>query len=152
GRRSPATGGALVNLGTLQRQIEALTADVDAFLGEGEGDYSVYREDPSGFARDVLGVTWTPKQEEIALSLLAPPYRTLVKASHNVGKTHLAAGVALWWHCTRRPSIVLSTAPKLDQVKKLLWKEIRTQGRGHVRFAGPAMPYVERAPDDFMLG
>lgn len=114
--------------------------------------YPEYRDRPGDFARDVLGVTWTPVQEEIANSLLRPPYRTLVKAAHNVGKTMCSAGIALWWHLTRQPSIVISTAPKLDQVKDLLWKEVRRQSRGLVQFAGPRVPRIERGPDDFMLG
>src|SRR5262245_39882541 len=114
--------------------------------------YPQYADDPCGFSRDVLRVRWTATQEAIARAMLEPPFRVLVLAGHNVGKTHLSAGISLWWHLTRRPSIVLTTAPKLDQVKKLLWKEIRTQGRGLVPFAGPSAPYVERAADDFMLG
>lgn len=114
--------------------------------------YARYRDDPAGFARDVLRVTWTPTQREIAESLLRPPYRTLVKASHNVGKTMVSAGVALWWHLTRSPSIVISTAPKLEQVRDLLWKEVRRQCRGLVSFAGPRIPRVDRGPDDFMVG
>jgi len=46
----------------------------------------------------VLGVRWWHKQEEIALSLLRPPYRTLVKACHKVGKTHLGGGLVNWWY------------------------------------------------------
>ncbi len=115
-------------------------------------EYGEYRYEPCLFAKKVLGVTWTPKQEEIARSLLVPPYRTLVKSAHTVGKTHLAAGLALWWFLTRRPAIVLSTAPKLEQVRDLLWKEIRRQAGRLVTFSGPRIPRVDRAADDFMLG
>lgn len=114
--------------------------------------YALYRDDPCGFAKDVLGVEWTPVQQEIAKSLLVPPCRTLVKASHNVGKTHLAAGIAAWWFLTRQPAIVITTAPKLEQVRDLLWKEIRRQAGKHLKFAGPRICRVDRAADDFMAG
>lgn len=53
--------------------------------------------------------------------------KTLVMASHSVGKTHGAAGLVLWhYHCFN-PSITLTTAPTDAQVVDLLWKEIREQ-------------------------
>lgn len=45
--------------------------------------------------------------------------------SFGVGKTFLAARLAVWFLCTHKPSIVVSTAPTLRQVKDLLWSEIR---------------------------
>lgn len=116
--------------------------------------YLRYRDDPVGFARDVLRVRYiTPVQEAIAKAILEPPYRVLVPAAHGVGKTFTAAWLALWWHLTRVPSIVLTTAPKFEQVQNLLWKEIRRLARPlRLRFDGPKTPCRTRAADDFMLG
>ena len=47
--------------------------------------------------------------------------RTMVQAGHNVGKTHIAARVGLWFLYAFPPSIVITTAPKQTQVRDLLW-------------------------------
>ena len=84
------------------------------------GAYAKYRADPAGYAREVLGVHWWAKQQQIAELLLTPPYRVLVKASHNVGKTHLAGGLVNWWYDVHDPGLTLTTAPTDTQVRDLL--------------------------------
>lgn len=51
--------------------------------------------------------------------------KVAVATCHGLGKTFVAAGAAQSWLHTRTPSYVVTTAPSSDQVKKLLWKEIR---------------------------
>lgn len=97
-----------------------------------------YRADPVAYASERLGVQWWSKQQEIARALLEHP-RVLVKASHSVGKSHLAGGLALWWYETRTPSICLTTAPTDTQVKDILWREIRSQ-------APQGLPLLPKAP------
>jgi hypothetical protein len=113
---------------------------------------SQYAGDPCAYAREVLGVTWWAKQEEIARLLCTPPYKVLVKASHAVGKTFLAAGLVNWWYDAYDPSIALTTAPTVRQVRDLLWKEIRLQRGRRAGFTGPKMPRLESAPDHFAHG
>jgi hypothetical protein len=86
--------------------------------------------------------------------LLIPPYRVIVKAAHQVGKTHLAAGLISWWYDTFDPSIVLTTATTDQQVKDVLWKEVRVQRRMAKLggFRGPKMPRLESSPDHFAFG
>ena len=95
-----------------------------------------YRDDPVGFDMDILGDSVTvedvlagrayyatapwEKQAEI-LTSVRDHQRTVVPASHNVGKTHISARVGLWFLYARYPSIVITTAPKLAQVRDLLW-------------------------------
>lgn len=43
---------------------------------------------------------------------------------HNTGKTRSAGVVALWHLCFFPHSIMLFTAPQIDQLRKLVWKEI----------------------------
>lgn len=43
---------------------------------------------------------------------------------HNTGKTRSAGVVALWHLCFFPFSIMLFTAPQIDQLRKLVWKEI----------------------------
>jgi len=107
------------------------------------GAYARYRTDPAGYAREVLGVHWWAKQQQIAELLLTPPYRVLVKASHNIGKTHLAGGLVNWWYDVHDPGLTLTTAPTDTQVRDLLWKEVRSQRAGRPGFRGPQMPRLE---------
>lgn len=111
-----------------------------------------YRTDPYGYAREVLGVTWWQKQQEIAEALITPPYRVLVKACHKVGKTHLGGGLVNWWYDSFDPGIVLTTAPTDRQVRDLLWKEVRVQRKGRPGFSGPKTPRLESAPNHFAHG
>jgi hypothetical protein len=108
--------------------------------------------DPVEYARTVLKVQWWAKQVEIARALTQPPYRVLVKASHSVGKSHVAAGLVNWWYDRHDPGIVLTTAPTARQVRDVLWKEIRIQRRGRGGFPGPKIPRLESSPNHFAHG
>lgn len=114
--------------------------------------YQKYQTDPEGYARDVLGVVWTEKQQQIARSLITPPYRTLVKACHNIGKTFLGGSLVNWYFDSFAPSITLTTAPTARQVRALLWKEVRLQRKGRSGFAGPKAPRLEWSEHYFAHG
>ena len=92
------------------------------------GTFAAYRDDPAGFARDVLGSRWWDAQAEIA-DALTKHRRVAVKAANGVGKTYLAADLCLWFLYTHTPSVVLTTAPTWRQVESLLWEEIRRRMR-----------------------
>lgn len=144
-----------MNLAAVARDVRLLKKELHAFALAGRGaPFPEYRGRPVDFAREVLKVEWTPKQVEIALAAESPPCRVLCKSANNVGKTMFCAGYAVYWFLTRSPAIVITTAPKLEQVKLLLWKEIRSQSRhlNAVPFAGPESTYAPRGPGDFMLG
>lgn len=101
----------------------------------------------------MFGVYLTPSQAKVAELLLVPPYRVLVPSANEQGKTFLGAVISIWWHLTRKPSIILTTAPTREQVRDLLWKEIRRLSSGlPMKFAGPTSLRVERSADDFMKG
>lgn len=111
-----------------------------------------YKDDPIGYARDILGVDWWHKQQEIAHLLRLPPYRVLVKACHKVGKTHFGGGLVNWWYDVHDPGLTLTTAPTDRQVKDLLWKEVRRQRRGRGGFPGPKIPRLESSEEHFAHG
>lgn len=116
----------------LQVALSAPTADTNS-LGR-------YKNDPVGFAVNVLKYTPTPDQIEI-LKLM--PGRVKVNAGHSIGKTSIAAVIVLWWFCTRDPCVVITTAPTERDVIDLLWTEIRllAQRAGlELPFAGPRAP------------
>lgn len=52
--------------------------------------------------------------------------RIRVEAGHTVGKTKIASGMVSHFLDCFAPSIIYTFAPTWDQVKKLLWKEIKT--------------------------
>lgn len=87
-----------------------------------------YAKDPVGWAKNKLGVFLWSKQREIAEAVVVHR-RVAVKASHDVGKSHLAGVLACWWLSTRPvgDAFVASTAPSYPQVHAILWEEIRKQ-------------------------
>lgn len=140
-----------LNTSKLKREIAQLKRRV-AEKSSAVDRYAKYRIDPAGYARDVLGVDWWSKQIEIAEALLRPPHRVLVKASHSVGKSHLAGGLVNWWYDTRDPGVCLTTAPTARQVHDVLWKEVRRQRKGRPGFPGPKKPRLESSPWHFAYG
>lgn len=83
-----------------------------------------YREDPVLFFKEVLGKdTHWEKQIDIARSV-AKHRKTTVRSGHDVGKSFVAADIALWYLQCFPNSIVITTAPTWRQVEKVLWGEI----------------------------
>lgn len=109
-----------------------------------------YRNHPTLYAIDELGVHWWSKQQEIAQSLVKHK-RVFVKASHSVGKSHLAAGLVNWFFDCFKPSVTITTAPTAQQVKDVLWKEVRIQRRGRPGLL-PKNPRMETGADHFAVG
>lgn len=109
-----------------------------------------YRASPVAYASEVLGVSWWRQQKETAEALLRHR-RVLVKASHAVGKTHVAAGLINWHFDCFRPGITLATAPTQRQVVDVLWKEVRAQRKGRPGLL-PKAPRLETSPEHFAVG
>lgn len=93
------------------------------------------------------------KQKEIADALVYAE-RVAVPASFGVGKTYLAARLALWWLYNHKPSKVITTAPTLRQVKELLWSELRAAHRRSKRPLGgePLMLQLQLEDDWYAIG
>lgn len=112
----------------------ALQTAWNAARGDREHErFAKYRDDPVGFVEEVMGdslwgaedsPTGKPGQKEI-LGDLSEHRRVTVRACHGMGKTYLAARAALWFWITRPNSIVVSTASSWEQVRNLLWRELR---------------------------
>jgi len=97
-------------------------------------------------------VRWWAKQAEVALALLRYK-RVFVKASHSVGKSFLAGGLVNWFFDSFDPGICITTAPTANQVRDILWKEIRVQRPADRRDAlHPKAPRMETGPDHFAVG
>ncbi len=126
-------------------------AELDQLLTKSPSDYA---DDPAGYASQILGVTWWHKQIEIAESLLRPPYRTLVKACHKVGKTHLGGGLVNWWYDSLRSGPgAHHRAHRAARSRICSGKRCRVQrGKQRGGFPGPKMPRLESSADHFAHG
>ena len=82
-----------------------------------------WRHDPVAFATEALGVDLWDAQQSIARAVRDFP-RVAVRSCHAAGKTFLAAVVVLWFLCTRRDALVLTTASTFRQVRYVLWRTI----------------------------
>lgn len=103
--------------------------------------------DPVKWSNDRGGNYLWSIQREIAESV-ARNKRTAVQSAHGLGKSFLAADLASWWVDTHAPeeTMVVTTAPSLDQVHAILWEEIRGI---HAR-AG--LPGVVQRTDRWVIG
>ncbi|MEN6431067.1 MAG: DEAD/DEAH box helicase family protein, partial [Coriobacteriales bacterium] len=79
--------------------------------------------DPVWSAEHVFGAHLWSKQREIIESVWKNQ-RTGVKSCHGSGKTFLAAIAVLTFLHAFPDSIVITTAPTWEQVRRLLWKEV----------------------------
>lgn len=64
------------------------------------------------------------KQKEIIYSVRDND-ETIVPAGNGLGKDFVAALIALWFFCSRRPARVVTSSVKHDQLNDVLWGEIR---------------------------
>lgn len=81
------------------------------------------RADPVWWCENVLGVRLWQKQKDI-IEAVRDHARVAVRSSDSIGKSFVAACIALWFLYNFRPATVLTTAPTGRQVKDILWREI----------------------------
>ena len=83
-----------------------------------------YRQDPLAFCREILGIELWDKQKETA-QLICDHRRVAVAAGRKVGKSTLAACIALWYFCSFPDARVVLTSVTSRQVDEILWRELR---------------------------
>lgn len=101
-----------------------------------------YQHDPIGWARDILGIpewmsrwsllpeyaghSWdgTPDPLAVIAENIARGNDVAVESGTGVGKTFLGGWLAPWFLVCFRDAIVVTTAPKEDQLTLHLWKEM----------------------------
>lgn len=89
-----------------------------------------YRADPVAFVREILGATPWSRQIEILEAVRDHP-RVAVSSGHKIGKSNVAACVALWFYSSFPDARVVMTSTTDRQVNQILWRELRmTRNRG----------------------
>ena len=89
------------------------------------------RDDPEYFITDWLGSTPWQKQTEIIVAVKNNK-EVAVASCHAAGKSWASAMAVLWFSYSHILSRVVTTAPTFDQVRDILWQEIR-QAHGSAR-------------------
>lgn len=85
---------------------------------------AIYHDDPVGYFEDELEIVPWSRQAEL-LRDVATHNRVITRSGHKVSKTCSAAGLALWWLETRDEAQALITSPTFNQVKLIVWEELR---------------------------
>jgi len=131
--------------------------------------FEKYQTDPVSYSREILGVQpWAGVNAKGQLELFQDIGESVrkqlageqaikifrVEAGHGVGKTFGAACIANWFFDSFGPSITLTTAPTSDQVKLLLWKDIKSlrKGKGLPGRVLPDESKMIMADDWFAIG
>lgn len=97
--------------------------------------HDYYLEHPEKFVSEVLGATPWAKQVEIIQDIFKYS-RVAVKTCNSVGKSYIAARIAVSYLMLHPDSIVVTTAPTWSQVKNVLWREIRSAVKQAERISG----------------
>jgi hypothetical protein len=109
--------------------------------------------DPAFFCKNVLGVEPWEKQLEV-LRKLRDGDRVAVRSGHGTGKSFIAAAAALWFLYSHHPAKVITTAPTWNQVRHILWNEIkRLHAFAVVQLGGTSLEErIKISPDSFAIG
>lgn len=112
------------------------------------------QEDPVFFSKHVLGGEQPWEMQRRVMQSVRDHARTAVPSGFAVGKTWVAARIALWFLCSFPHSLVITTAPTWRQVENVLWAEIRRQHRtSKMCLGGTVLQTAVRISDDwFALG
>ena len=103
--------------------MHALMARSRHELGSPHG---LWQRDPCGFVEDILRVGLWSSQREL-LESIRDHERTAAPASHAPGKSLSAAAATVWWGSVwpLGTAQIVTTAPRMRQVKHILWPYIR---------------------------
>lgn len=117
--------------------------------------YSRYRNDPIAFGKEIFGESYTEDVEKVIDSVLNNSV-TIVRSANGVGKTHIAARLAIWFYKVFDDAqVYTAAAPPEDNLKKLLWGEIGGLINKHPHvFKNDKLNvlHIERTPRSFLTG
>ena len=77
--------------------FDNLLLEMDSRFSTGTGkNYSQYQDDPVAFAEEILGETLTPDMVTL-MEAVRDNQVVIAKSGNAVGKTFIAARLAIWW-------------------------------------------------------
>jgi hypothetical protein len=100
-----------------------------------------YADDPVGWIEKHTFI-WS-KQKEICEAVRDNRF-TAVRSCHGSGKSFIAAWLVAWWLSTHDDAVVVTSAPSANQVKNILWKEVR---RAHKKAGLPGHITQSEVPE-----
>lgn len=111
------------------------------------------RQKPTLFYDHIGKWSYWSKQAEIT-DFTFKNQRTTVASCHGMGKTYIAARIAIAFLYAHTNSIVITTAPTWRQVEHLLWKELNNaHSLSHVKLGGNLLKTkLEIAPMWYAMG
>lgn len=99
------------------------------------GLHEHYLAHPSEFTSDILASKPWHMQVEI-IDAVFKYSKVAVKTCNSVGKSYIAARIAIAYLMLHPDSIVVTTAPTWNQVVNVLWREMRTAVKNAERITG----------------
>lgn len=137
-----------------ERRIKALERRGEA-RAKGRGrDLTVYAGRYRDYCREVLKFEPIDAQVELIDGMFKPPFRSLGRAGHGVGKSLAAASAISFLYDTLDPVMVVSTAPNEETVKKVIWRELHElrNRAGLAGFASDVALELRSSPQHFAVG
>lgn len=113
-----------------------------------------FPKSPKLFLENILRVKTLEIYQIEALEKIAKHQRIAIAACHDLGKSFLLAHVVLWYLSCFPKSKIITTAPTYNQVKNILWSEIRAAyGKSFIKLGGQMNLTEWKLDDDwFALG
>lgn len=113
-----------------------------------------FQKNPGIYFKEILDVQTLQEYQERCIQTIADNERTAIRACHDLGKTFLVARVVSWFLSCYKYSKVITTAPTYNQVKNILWSEIRSANSRSKFPLGGTMNLTEWQIDDgwFAIG
>lgn len=95
-----------------------------AIASDDQPPFAEYADNPVGFVHNILGIRILTTEQIQILESIRDNQETNVQAAHGVGKSFDSAIAVLYW-VFAVGGLAITTAPTEDQVKQILWSEIR---------------------------
>lgn len=83
------------------------------------------QKDPVLFFEKILGIDSLEEYQRTVIRAVQAHERVAISACHDLGKSYLMARIVIWLATCFPRSKILTTAPTYNQVKNILWSEIR---------------------------
>jgi len=117
--------------------------------------YEKYKDDPVKFGMEVLGDKYSNDIKDLMNSVRDNDV-TIGRSSNNVGKTHCAARIAIWFFlCFDDAQVYTTAASPYSNLERILWGEINAITQKHPElFEGCKVQQmnIQKSPKSFITG